>query len=113
MEFKKGQKVVCVNDVFDKNLPRFTEVFEQLPKKNKTYTVRLSEGGRILLDEIVNPETAINLGPVVVFDEPGFDSNRFRDLTEMMKEFEEEAVAEYVEPEYIPSKQEEEEFAMV
>jgi len=113
MEFKIGQKVVCVNDIFDKNLPRFTEVFEQLPKKNKTYTVRLSECGRILLEEIINPETAINLGPVIVFDEPGFDSNRFRDLAEMMKEFEEEAEEEYVEPEYKPSKQEQEELLLV
>ena len=90
MSFKTGQKVVCINDVFESAAPYFYEIFHHLPKKDQTYTIRLYESGRVLLKEVVNPECPFDIVGLEIWDEPGFDSGRFRDLEELMKEMDNE-----------------------
>ena len=85
MSYKVGSKVVCVNADFStliKEHPEFLDVFTQLPIENSVYTVRTSDEGAIRLEELINPECAINLGGVDVWEEPAFDSRRFAPLLE-------------------------------
>lgn len=86
MSFRIGQEVVCVDDVFDTSMGNFFECFHELPKKNKTYTVRLSESGRVLLEEINNPESPFNIDGITVWDEAGFNEIRFKDLQQALRE---------------------------
>jgi len=85
MSYKVGSKVVCVNADFSaliKEHPEFLDVFIQLPKESKVYTVRTTEIGAIRLEELVNSECEINLGGVEIWEEPAFDSRRFAPLLE-------------------------------
>jgi hypothetical protein len=89
--FVKGQKVVCINDEFS---PLALELFSQLPKKGRIYTVRAVYVGRgnltregsgqqdgeigLLLEELVNPrDPALKTG---LNGELGFNSERFAPL---------------------------------
>jgi hypothetical protein len=79
-----GMKVVCVNDDFPKPL---LKLYEELPKKNEVYTVRVIYHGRdrlhptdkfeymaaFLLEELHNPEDPKKKGA-----ELGFKASRFR-----------------------------------
>ncbi len=95
--FQKGQKVVCINDSFPKEVHL---VYSQLPKKDSVYTVRAVYIGRgkmlnaghvkglsnkpgdsdgeigILLEELKNPVDMFN----VHRQELGFNSERFRTM---------------------------------
>ena len=87
MNFRKGQKVVCINGVFDTTQKDFTSVFSELPKEWQTYTVRLQDGNRVLLKEVVNDECPFDKGNgLIIIDEPGFSSKRFKDLDELLAE---------------------------
>jgi hypothetical protein len=41
--FQNGQRVVCIDDQFD---PWVYDLYKELPKRNKTYTVRAMGAGR-------------------------------------------------------------------
>lgn len=77
-----GQKVVCVDDVFP---PGILDIYNALPQKNKTYTVRdivpgqsmnLQEQPAIYLEELHNLPNRHGI-------EPGFLCSRFRELDEL------------------------------
>lgn len=79
--FDIGQKVVCVDDSFFAGI---NDIYNSLPEKDKTYTVRdvvpawgldLKETCGILLQECVNRP---NSGGI----EPAFQPHRFRELDE-------------------------------
>jgi hypothetical protein len=89
--FVKGQKVVCINDVFP---PGVLKLYTQLPRKDCVYTVRAVYVGRgnllqagsgqqdgeigVLLEEVVNPrDPALKQG---LHGELGFNSERFAPL---------------------------------
>jgi hypothetical protein len=40
MKFKVGDKVVCIDDNFDKTKPNFEKIFPNLPIKDLVYTIR-------------------------------------------------------------------------
>lgn len=96
----KGQKVVCVNDVFSSAV---RALYQQLPVKGDTYTIRevflgrekIVKGGDsatvgLLLEELKNPPDPFHQG----LQELGFSSERFAPLEELPDEVvEEEAVA--------------------
>ena len=84
----KGQKVVCINDVFNGFVKA---VYKQLPEKGKTYTIRqvflgrekIVKGGDsatvgLLLEELLNPPDPFHAGK----EELGFSSERFAPLEE-------------------------------
>ena len=97
----KGQKVVCVNDVFSTAV---RALYQQLPVKGDTYTIRevflgrekIVKGGDsatvgLLLEELKNPPDPFHQGQ----QELGFSSERFAPLEELPAEkveAEEEAV---------------------
>jgi hypothetical protein len=95
----KGQKVVCVNDTFS---PAVRALYQQLPVKGDTYTIRevflgrekIVRGGDtatvgLLLEELKNPPDPFHQG----LQELGFSSERFAPLEELPdKEVEEETV---------------------
>lgn len=109
--FQVGQQVVCIDDAF----PEIVQmVYEQLPEEGKIYTVRAVYVGRgkivnkkpgssdgeigILLQELHNPPDPKHLGG----NELGFNSERFRSLTELT---EDEIMAyhlEQEEPDLVP-----------
>ena len=88
----KGQKVVCINDVF----PQFIQaIYTQLPVKGRTYTIRevflgrekVVKGGEtatvgLLLEELHNPPDPFHAGA----EELGFSSERFAPLEELPAE---------------------------
>ncbi|MGB0581699.1 MAG: hypothetical protein ACPGVU_18540 [Limisphaerales bacterium] len=93
--FQVGQQVVCIDDAF----PEIVKlVYEQLPKEGDIYTVRAVYVGRgkivnktagssdgeigILLQELKNPPDPGHLGG----NELGFNSERFRSLTELSED---------------------------
>jgi hypothetical protein len=93
----KGQKVVCVNDVFS---PTVRALYKQLPVKDTIYTVRevflgrekIVRGGDtatvgLLLEELRNPPDPFHQGK----QELGFSSERFAPLQELPDEELEEA----------------------
>ena len=96
----KGQKVVCVNDTFSAAV---RALYQQLPVKGDTYTIRevflgrekIVKGGDsatvgLLLEELKNPSDPFHQGQ----QELGFSSERFAPLNELPDEVvEEEAVA--------------------
>ncbi len=95
----KGQKVICVNDVFS---PTVRALYKQLPAKDTIYTVRevflgrekIVKGGDsatvgLLLEELVNPKDPFHQGE----QELGFSSERFAPLNELPDEKVEEVVA--------------------
>ena len=96
----KGQKVVCVNDTFTAAV---RALYQQLPVKGDTYTIRevflgrekIVKGGDtatvgLLLHELKNPPDPFHQGQ----QELGFSSERFAPLNELPDEVvEEEAVA--------------------
>ena len=96
----KGQKVICVNDVFS---PTVRALYQQLPVKHATYTIRevflgrekIVRGGDtatvgLLLTELKNPPDPFHQGN----QELGFSSERFAPLEKLPGEkIEEEAVA--------------------
>jgi hypothetical protein len=88
----KGQKVVCVNDTFT---PTIRALYQQLPVKNDTYTIRevflgrekIVKGGDsatvgLLLEELKNPADPFHQGQ----QELGFSSERFAPLEELPDE---------------------------
>jgi hypothetical protein len=101
--FQTGQKVACIDDKFE---PWVFDLYRQLPKKDKIYTVRALRSGRsnpqftinddaeikltgaefdilVLLNELHNPDDPHSS----VKQELGFRSERFAPLLE---DFEEE-----------------------
>ena len=88
----KGQRVVCINDVFS---PTVRALYKQLPVKDTIYTVRevflgrekIVKGGDtatvgLLLEELVNPKDPFHQGE----QELGFTSERFAPLNELPDE---------------------------
>ncbi|MCE2861760.1 MAG: hypothetical protein RIR76_676 [Verrucomicrobiota bacterium] len=88
----KGQRVVCINDVFS---PTVRALYRQLPVKDTIYTVRevflgrekIVKGGDtatvgLLLEELVNPKDPFHQGE----QELGFSSERFAPLNELPAE---------------------------
>ena len=84
----KGQRVVCTNDTFT---PTVRAIYQQLPRKGDTYTIRevflgrerIVKGGDsatvgLLLHELVNPPDPFHKGG----EELGFSSERFAPLEE-------------------------------
>jgi hypothetical protein len=81
----RGQKVVCVNDVFPASIKK---LYIALPVKGVTYTIRDVYVGReklrgsdsatvgLLLEEIVNPKDPRHIDA----QELGFNSERFAPL---------------------------------
>lgn len=103
--FKNGQRVVCINDDFE---PWVYDLYRNLPKKDKVYTVRSVAAGRsnpkfavnddaqlqlthaefdimILLKELQNPDDPHSS----VKQELGFRAERFAPLQEDSEEEEE------------------------
>ena len=89
---QKGQKVVCTNDVFSAAV---VSIYEQLPSKGDTYTVRDVFLGRekivragdsatvgVLLNELHNPSDPFHADS----QELGFSSERFAPLEELPPE---------------------------
>jgi hypothetical protein len=97
--FDIGQKIVCINDTFEATIRR---IYQALPQKGKTYTVRECDIGRrqvtspgeganknvqltylVRLYELRNPADPYmgDLG-----DELGFDASRFVPLEELTEE---------------------------
>lgn len=94
---KVGMKVVCINDDFSMH-PFISEHYKNLPKKDKTYTIRQvrpagAEGG-ILLEEIKNPPIFFTLYQGKL--EPAFNPKRFVPLDEFYSKEAEEAVEDLV-----------------
>jgi hypothetical protein len=98
----KGQKVVCINDTFNGFV---RAVYQQLPDKGRTYTIRevflgrekIVKGGDsatvgLLLEELVNPPDPFHIGK----QELGFSSERFAPLEELPAEEEEFAEQEAI-----------------
>jgi hypothetical protein len=92
----KGQRVVCINDTFT---PTVRAIYQQLPRKGDTYTIRevflgrekVVKGGDsatvgLLLQELVNPPDPFHAGG----EELGFSSERFAPLQESTPEEEAE-----------------------
>jgi hypothetical protein len=92
----KGQRVVCINDTFS---PVVRKIYQQLPRKGGTYTIRevflgrerVVKGGDtatvgLLLQELVNPPDPFHKGG----EELGFSSERFAPLEEAPPEEESE-----------------------
>lgn len=93
--FQVGQQVVCIDDEFPEVVRL---VYEQLPKEGEIYTVRAVYVGRgkivnktagasdgeigILLQELKNPPDPGHKGG----NELGFNSERFRALTELTED---------------------------
>ena len=88
----KGQRVVCVNDTFSSLVKA---LYQQLPVKGRTYTIREVYLGRekvvkggdtatvgLLLEEVVNPPDPFHVGG----EELGFSSERFAPLEELPPE---------------------------
>ena len=88
----KGQKVVCVNDVFSAAV---RALYKQLPVKGDTYTIRevflgrekIVKGGDsatvgLLPEELKNPPDPFHQGQ----QELGFSSERFAPLNELPDE---------------------------
>lgn len=88
----KGQKVVCINDTFT---PAIRVLYQQLPVKDATYTIRevflgrekIVKGGEtatvgLLLEELRNPKDPFHQGE----QELGFTSERFAPLEELPDE---------------------------
>src|SRR5476651_2809479 len=88
----KGQRVICVNDVFT---PSVRALYQQLPVKLDVYTVRevflgrekIVRGGDsatvgLLLEELKNPPDPFHTGE----QELGFSSERFAPLNELPDE---------------------------
>jgi len=95
----KGQRVVCIDDTFGALIKA---LYQQLPVKGRTYTIREVYLGRekvvkggdtatvgLLLEEVVNPPDPFHVGG----EELGFSSERFAPLEELPPE-QEEADAE-------------------
>ena len=103
--FHTGQKVVCINDQFE---PWVYDLYQSLPKKDRTYTVRAMSSGRsnpkfsvnddaqiqltgaefdilLLLNELHNPDDPHSS----VKQELGFRSERFAPLETDSEEEEE------------------------
>ena len=103
--FQTGQKVVCINDQFE---PWVYDLYQSLPKKGRTYTVRALSVGRsnpkfkvneeaeikltdaefdilLLLKELQNPDDPHSS----LKQELGFRSERFAPLEEDTEEEEE------------------------
>ncbi len=82
-----GQRVICVNDTFEVWIH---EYYDQLPVKDKTYTIRAVTLGRgtlvgsdsaevrLLLEELHNEADPHHIGA----EELGFRSDRFAPLEE-------------------------------
>jgi hypothetical protein len=94
----KGQKVVCTNDSFSTVI---RAIYQQLPVKGDTYTIRevflgrekVVKGGDsatvgLLLQELVNPPDPFHAGK----QELGFSSERFAPLESLPDETAEEEV---------------------
>ena len=88
----KCQKVVCINDTFT---PIIRAMYQQLPVKGDTYTIRevflgrekIVKGGDsatvgLLLEELHNPEDPFHEGK----QELGFSSERFAPVAELPDE---------------------------
>jgi hypothetical protein len=88
----KGQRVVCINDTFT---PSIRALYQQLPVKHDTYTIRevflgrekIVRGGEtatvgLLLEELKNPPDPFHQGN----QELGFSSERFAPLEELPDE---------------------------
>lgn len=88
----KGQKVVCINDTFTDAVKA---IYQQLPVKGDTYTIRevflgrekVVKGGDsatvgLLLEELKNPPDPFHRGS----EELGFSSERFAPLEELPPE---------------------------
>lgn len=93
----KGQRVVCINDTFTQSI---RALYQQLPVKGDTYTIRevflgrekIVKGGEtatvgLLLEELKNPPDPFHQGN----QELGFSSERFAPLEELPDEVAEEA----------------------
>ncbi len=94
---QKGQRVVCINDTFSDVI---RSIYQQLPTKDETYTIRDVFLGRekvvksgdsatvgLLLEELHNPSDPFHADA----QELGFSSERFAPLEELPDE---EAYAE-------------------
>ena len=91
MSFKINQKIVCINDKFDTNLPDFDKFFTQLPVKDEVYTVRSYESGSVLVEELRNPSAPLPPGSSFMV-ESGFSSKRFAPLVTDSGTFADEVV---------------------
>ena len=94
--FRVNDKVVCIDDVFDKTKKFFSIYFKNLPVEGVTYTVRETDGTYyMLLEEIVNPEHPENIQGKIVIMESGFHVRRFRHLEvqQASKDFAEEMLS--------------------
>jgi hypothetical protein len=103
--FQNGQRVVCIDDQFD---PWVYDLYKELPKRNKIYTVRAMGAGRsnptfsltddakltisgadfdilLLLVELNNPDDPHSS----IKQELGFRAERFAPLQEDLEENEE------------------------
>lgn len=77
MKFKVGDKVVCIDDNFDRSKPNFEKIFPNLPVKDSVYTIREYQEPSIKLVEVVNPTSLINLDGIIIEDEGAFHEKRF------------------------------------
>ena len=94
--FKVGDRIVCIDDVFDKTAQFFNIFFKQLPVEGKTYTVRETDGTfYVLLEEIVNPIHPQNISGTIQRIESGFHVRRFVHLEAQQdsKDFAEDMVS--------------------
>ncbi len=79
MNYKVGDKVVCINDNFDehKSKESFTKIFVELPVKDTIYTIREYDSPSIKLQEIKNPNVIMNIDGIAIREEGAFNENRF------------------------------------
>lgn len=91
---KTGSKVICINNIFP---PWVRDSYDQLPVKDRIYTVRALEigrdgasqvsggkaTGRLLLEELKNPPDYSHKDR----EELGFNMNRFREVEELDETF--------------------------
>lgn len=86
MSFEVGKKVVCIDGNFDITDPEFRLVFQQLPKKGVVYTIREWDSPSVKLEEVLNSEVPMNMGGIVITEEPGFNERRFKPLQDIANE---------------------------
>lgn len=86
---KKGDKVVCIDDVFD---PRSVMIIPNRPKKDRIYTIRelryydMHDKMGVLLEEVKNSDNVRDFFGKT--QEPSFNINRFAPLDDILDQIE-------------------------
>lgn len=94
---KEGDKVVCIDDVFD---PRSIMIIPHRPMKDRIYTVKelryydMHDKMGVLLQEIKNPDNVRDFFGKT--QEPSFNIVRFAPLDEVLDQIEIEELEEAV-----------------